>query len=327
MRHNVDGQSGAAYAAILGALAGDASGATLEFLNRVPTEDEVESAIRMTGGGPHRTAPGQITDDGEMMLCLMAALQNRKAFDIESVAASYLRWYESAPFDIGMTTINGLGGGAGRPEGQIHSGMYAQASNSFALKSKSNGGLMRILPIGIWGARTSEKQLINAAVADTRLTHANPTCLAASAVYCIAIRHLILNPGDAVAAFDRAKSWARKIGNIEVIEWLNKAELGIDAGYYPRAGFVKYGFSHAFRHLKLGTSYSDSIRETLQGGGDTDTNACIVGGMTGVVHGLKSIPDHMKNAVLNCIPENGRPRPEFLQTRIQLPKLVLRILD
>jgi len=44
---------------------------------------------------------------------------------------------------------------------------------------------------------------------------------------------------------------------------------------------VKYGFVHAFRHLRLGTPYVAAITETLLGGGDTDTNACIMGGLSG----------------------------------------------
>jgi hypothetical protein len=39
--------------------------------------------------------------------------------------------------------------------------------------------------------------------------------------------------------------------------------------YSPNIGWAKIAFIHAFRHLLLGTSYVDAIRETLNGGGDT----------------------------------------------------------
>ena len=40
--------------------------------------------------------------------------------------------------------------------------------------------------------------------------------------------------------------------------------------------------------------YHDCIRITVQQGGDTDTNAAIVGGMVGALVGLKLLPDVVK---------------------------------
>ena len=36
--------------------------------------------------------------------------------------------------------------------------------------------------------------------------------------------------------------------------------------------------------------YEEALRETIRLGGDTDTNACIVGGLVGAFVGIKSIP-------------------------------------
>ncbi len=41
-----------------------------------------------------------------------------------------------------------------------------------------------------------------------------------------------------------------------------------------------------------------ALRETINLGGDTDTNACIVGGMIGALVGLKRIPDYMHDKLL-----------------------------
>ena len=40
-----------------------------------------------------------------------------------------------------------------------------------------------------------------------RLTHPNPTCLAANAAYCITLAHLIQHPGDADGAIQAARDW------------------------------------------------------------------------------------------------------------------------
>jgi len=41
--------------------------------------------------------------------------------------------------------------------------------------------------------------------------------------------------------------------------------------------------------------YFDTIREVISLGGDTDTNACIVGGMIGSFLGIKNISDDLLN--------------------------------
>ena len=157
---------------------------------------------------------------------------------------------------------------------------------------------------------------------DNRLTHPNPTCQHCSVLYCLAIRHLMLNPQDSEGAFRAAEKWAESLGDREVQGWLSLAEQNKDVGYSPSIGFVKYAFIHAFRHLQNKISYIDAIFETLSGGGDTDTNACIVGGLVGAYHGESGIPEPMREAILRCDTHKGRARPEFLQTRFQFPTLL-----
>lgn len=73
-------------------------------------------------------------------------------------------------------------------------------------------------------------------------------------------------------------------------------------------GFIKHAFILSFFYLykaadldenggltydldgELGKQlYFESVRETISLGGDTDTNACIVGGMVGAYVGIKNI--------------------------------------
>jgi ADP-ribosylglycohydrolase len=79
-------QSSIARGALLGAFVGDASGATLEFLGRKPTTEDVEKALSMVGGGWLRVAPGQITNDGELALCLARSLADAQAIDRDKIA-------------------------------------------------------------------------------------------------------------------------------------------------------------------------------------------------------------------------------------------------
>lgn len=59
--------------------------------------------------------------------------------------------------------------------------------------------------------------------------------------------------------------------------------------------------------------YFNALKETVRQGGDTDTNAAIVGSMVGALVGIKQIPEYMVRKTLDfdCTKE-GRIRPEYL---------------
>jgi ADP-ribosyl-[dinitrogen reductase] hydrolase len=319
----VIGSLNAALGAVIGALAGDAAGATLEFLGRKPTSAEVDLAMAMVGGGVWKTAPGQITDDGELTLALAHALTGAPSYDPNRVAHWYRKWYLSQPFDIGNATTNALG------SGDLHSSTLAELVTANARKfnyaSKANGGLMRLSALGVWSTHLALGDAINAARTDAQLTHPHPSCQWAGVAYVVAIRHLILHPGDAQGAFSSAEAVVSESGVEEVKGWLSDARTGSLPCFHPNAGFVRIGFTHAFYSLHQQHSYEAGISAVLSGGGDTDTNACIVGGLLGALHGANTLPGVMRDRVLNCDTQCGRPRPAWLHTT-QVEKLVSGLL-
>jgi ADP-ribosylglycohydrolase len=52
---------------------------------------------------------------------------------------------------------------------------------------------------------------------------------------------------------------------------------------------VKIAFQLAFKHLYNNSTYEETIKEVLRLGGDTDTNACIAGGLVGAAVGIDHI--------------------------------------
>ena len=52
----------------------------------------------------------------------------------------------------------------------------------------------------------------------------------------------------------------------------------------------------------------------------------LVGGLVGAYHGEDGIPGPMKDAILHCDTIKGRQRAEFLQTRSQLPALLIGLI-
>lgn len=59
--------------------------------------------MKMPGGGPHRLAPGQVTDDSEMAISMALALASAQPPNVplEAIAQNYVEWFRSGPFGMG----------------------------------------------------------------------------------------------------------------------------------------------------------------------------------------------------------------------------------
>lgn len=305
-----------AQGCLLGALVGDAAGSRLEFLGRKPTQADVAEALAMKGGGVFGLAPGQITDDGEMTLALARSLEGSLQFPREKVATNYRAWVASKPFDMGQATSAALGGPI--EVGDAIADAVSRRAAMYNMGSKANGALMRASALGIWSTVVSPEDSVRAACDDARLTHPNPTCLWASAAYIVAIRHLLLHPHDTEGAFEQTR-WALALAprddSEEVHGWLEDAAIEKLPDGQPSMGFVRIAFIHAFHHMLRSTPYIDALQSVLGYGGDTDTNACIVGGLVGARVGLTGIPGQMIDALLRCDTAKGHPRPTWLSAQ------------
>lgn len=303
---------------LYGALVGDAAGATLEFFRGDITERDVKRAMYMPGGGSLDVVAGQITDDGELTIALLQGLVDSKRESRESrvsrepcfyILKRYIQWYKSNPIDCGMTISRSLKECISfeNTESKLIENAYRNARR-VNLHSKGNGALMRCTPIGIYGAikGMSSVEIAGLARRDAMLTHPHITCQDCSACYAIAIAYLILNPKDNQGAINTVLEWAKNEACDEVLEYLYLAMTAktnmpaIDCKF--QIGFLKHGFVLAFYFLNQAPNYTymESIRKTLLLGGDTDTNACIVGGLMGAYWGQERIPIEMLQPVLLC---------------------------
>lgn len=283
---------------VLGALVGDAAGAILEFYPGNISRSSALRAMQMPGGGSLNVAPGQITDDGELTLALLGAISKHPthaSFPEDQVALAYNSWYKSNPFDIGRTCARAMGCIALSEAGgtlvtQPASYMKAKALE-YNILSEANGALMRCSGIPAWYWKLPYETVAQYARIDAALSHPNEACQDCNAAYCAAISCLLGggSSNDAVSAANSIEMCDK------VREWL--------AGCEPEnckinIGHVKHAFQLAFYHLKKNSTYEDAILNTLTKGGDTDTNAAIVGGMMGALHGASGIPSYMTEPVV-----------------------------
>ncbi|OWY97241.1 ADP-ribosylglycohydrolase [Phytophthora megakarya] len=256
--------------------------------------------MTMPGGGVFSVGKGQITDDSELALSLARGLLGHRpsdGFPLESVARHYAAWCDSKPFDIGNTCATAFGV---KPDA---SGNYAavmtHTAASHCSASEANGSLMRIAPLAIWCVGQSDDTIAALASTEATLSHPNQVCQDCNAVYCLMLEHLLRVPGDFKGALDRAERFINTKVTSVVRTWFLEESLDIsDLVCTRQVGHVRWAFVLAVYFLRRNESYERAVQQTLLKGGDTDTNAAIVGGLIGALHGVEAIPLHMREAVL-----------------------------
>ncbi|MCW5808506.1 MAG: ADP-ribosylglycohydrolase family protein, partial [Deltaproteobacteria bacterium] len=171
-----------ARGALLGLAVGDALGTTYEFEHlEQPAYPALATgpATDVVGEGPFRLAAGQITDDTQLAVCLARSLADRRALDPADLAARYVAWAAHA-FDIGNQTNAAISRlEAGEPPHTAGLTVWRATER----RPAGNGSLMRTAPIGVAFADRGAHAVVDAAIADSLITHADPRCLLACAAF------------------------------------------------------------------------------------------------------------------------------------------------
>ena len=291
-----DGVRSRAQGCLLGQIAGDSLGSLVEFKDASTIQRLYPNGVReLADGGVWDTLAGQPTDDSEMALALAQSLVRKKQYSIEDIHASYVRWYRSGPFDIGTTTACGL---KGEP----------------ILDSQANGALMRISPLGIFGWKMEPEALAKLAAEDAALTHPNRICQQVNGLYAAAIAEAIREGYPAREVYDRmavrAAQW-----NIDhtIRDRIEQAQTHRPPEYSgQQMGWVLIAFQNALYDLLHAPTLEQGVIETVQCGGDTDTNAAICGALLGAVYGREAVPRQWVERIVECRPtaETTQPRPK-----------------
>ena len=270
-------------AAVYGHLVGDAIGVPYEF-----TQPDPRRAVELRGFGSHHQPPGTWSDDGALMLALLDSLL-RAGFDPEDQGRRALAWADAkaytpdgdGPFDIGGATSASLA--------QLRAGTPAISAGGTGQRDQGNGSLMRILPLALVDVPEEDEDLVERAHLASRVTHAHPNCQVACALYVLVGRTLVEHPdGDRDAALALATdrllaAYDRKPEFASVLRALlaHRSRVKKVGG-----GWVLDSFWSAWEAFGSGDSYRATIETAVRYGHDTDTTACIAGGLGGIRWGL-----------------------------------------
>lgn len=277
---------------LVGLLVGDALGVPYEFHGpeAIPPRDQIEMT---PPPGFHRAhshvPPGTWSDDGAQALCLLDSLLARGRFDAADFARRLLRWADEGylavggdVFDIGITTNRALAA-LRRGVDPLDAGPTEGAANG-------NGSLMRVLPLALWH-HGSDAQLAADAMAQSRVTHGHLRAQVCCALYCLWARRIL----DGKEARDDA--WHAAVASLRNL-WpfgtpdRDELDQHIQPDEPPSGsgkGYVLDTLRSARLVLAAG-DYAAVVRAAVALGNDTDTTACVAGGLAGLRDGLTAIP-------------------------------------
>ncbi|EAR82865.1 ADP-ribosylglycohydrolase (macronuclear) [Tetrahymena thermophila SB210] len=314
---------------------GDSIGTVTEFTKDL-TEEQIQKAIRMEGGGIHRVIAGQGTDDSELATSLGYGLieSDENSIDLNLITKYYVLWVKSKPIDIGQTTsnpfkllINDQQINIKMNKDQVQEKDLSNIAISQAQidnqNSESNGGCMRICSLIVYLSKLNDQEEIKKSVfSEQQITHPNIISQYCTYIYVRACINLIQN-GDAKKAFEDINNYVENFLNIGVIQqwWRENVlkEKFSETKIYEV--WIKHQFINVFIILKRIAEGSESIdsdllprvlKQIIRLHGDTDTAACIVGGMIGSLVGYQNIPSNYVNILVQCDLQND---PKLNQKR------------
>lgn len=272
-----------ALGAWYGQLIGDSLGSLVEFRSQESiTADYPDGVRELADGGPFNLAAGQPTDDSDLALALALArsLVRNNGYERADVVASYRRWSSSDPFDQGDSTRSAFRYGTPNPGTQ------------------ANGALMRVSPVAIAFHRDPARAA-DIARQDAMLSHPNEFCQQVNALWVRVLAEVIASGADPLPLFREHAGELRPL--------VEEAEHSAPVDVVHQMGWVRHAFQLTVFEAARGDGFEESLVRTVGRGGDTDTNAAIVGAFLGAVHGADAIPKRWIDVVDTCRPKRDRP--------------------
>lgn len=278
--------------AIYGLLVGDAIGTPYEFTSAQNLPDY--TLINMTPPEgfrrSHSTIPvGTWSDDGAHALALLTSLLTRGKVDQQDLMNRLIAWYQQGtlaldknPFDIGVQTQQAL-------ERYLDGVPLSRVAESHEY-ANGNGSLMRVLPLALWHTGTNQ-ELIQDAFDQSHITHAHLRAKVCCAIYCLWARAILqgrnIEDGWAYAVQVFRELYEEGTPERDQLEYHVKPDHIIKG---RGTGYVIDCLQSA-RFALQQSNYQDVIRTAISLGEDTDTTACVAGGIAGLYYGVQQIPE------------------------------------
>jgi ADP-ribosyl-[dinitrogen reductase] hydrolase len=281
---------------LYGLLVGDALGVPYEFHG--PDELPAHHELELTPPAGFRRAhagvpPGTWSDDGAQALVLLDSLLRLGRLDLDDFGRGLLAWYErgfmavdSVVFDVGIQT--------GQALRALRDGAAAREAGPGHERANGNGALMRVLPLALWH-QGSDEALVQDAHEQGLVTHGHLRSQVCCALYCLWARATLEEAPD---------PWASAVARLRAIYGpgsapLEELERAVRPDAPPAGGGSGYVVDtlHSARLALAAGEYQPAVKAAIALGNDTDTTACVAGGIAGLRDGLGAIPARWRDGL------------------------------
>lgn len=240
------------FGGLFGCAAGDALGSSFEG-----TERDEKRDVSMTGGGQFDLKRGEVTDDTLMMLALAETFCETGEFTRDLFLRKVILTLREDDTTFGRTTktLASLLEQGCTPEEAVY-------AFHITCGSRTNGSVMRTIPVGL----LKQDDIETTARSVSAFTHYDK------------------DAGDCCAVISRAAT--------DLVTGKSKAEVLADIPAKYLSGELIPSIDPvettrcALACFRDGSGYTDVIRRACVLGGDTDTIACIAGGLAGILWGV-----------------------------------------
>ena len=187
---------------------------------------------------------------------------------------------------------------------------------------------MRMAPFAVWLSKIeNEAEILNAVKIETNHTHPNQTIVECNQAFALCVRSLLNGEGHE-AAYQKVKEFCQQ-SQTGLKFWFEEMEKGDFQQVNRKIGWVKIAFQQSMKYLKMPElTYEQAMSELLVQGGDTDTNAAIVGMVLGARDGLSSLDPKMIQKVDKYrVIMGGHKRPDFFIPGKTFPETIDGFLE
>lgn len=262
---------------------GDSLGAPYEFL---PASSRWNQYSEIVGGGKFQWRAGEATDDTDLMLCVLRAIQNPGRISFDILKKEMLAWMASNPPDIGTTTIRGLR--------NLEAGLPLKDCGFVDEKFQGNGSLMRVAPLSLLrddvvGLYTDEQYVSLPLVIElqTKMTHGHQNCVDCDRVFVAALK-VALHGGTKEDIYQKALYEARQISGLIHERLLAVPTLEWEG--LSTSGFCVDTLCAGVWALLRQNNFEDALVAVINRGDDSDSCGAVAGALCGAYYGAGAIP-------------------------------------
>ena len=295
---------------LLGIALGDALGLPLESMTAAKIREKYGFVTDFVGRDGQK--PGTVSDDTRLSLVMMETIRRAGRFDIKACARLHIQAADESTLGWGGSTKRGVE----RMRQGVDPGLSGVEADPWS--GLGNGVAMKIAPLAIYAiaAGLTKEEFEEAVVSAAIMTHNTYTGIASALVQAHALLEcLTAAPGEFIPErFVEALAQTAERAKRYVVKKPNEEDLAArlrslsDFRNYDQARLEKeFGGGSCLAWNSLPFSYGwflkepyslKSLFETVNAGGDTDTNASIVGALLGALNGASLFPERLADGLL-----------------------------